>query len=145
MKRYYLAPLSVSVAVLAVALVFWLRSGDLKPPASPAQAQPGAVTANAAPSPLTPTPPVANTEPAPPVATAAEQPAEVPKLVLALPPVAGPASGQPDREAASTTLAPAAGAGPNSPEPAKFRTFADLTDKELEELYQIFYEYGGMI
>jgi hypothetical protein len=142
MKRYYLAPLSVTVAVLAVALVFWLRSGDLKAPASPVQPQPSALTANAAPLPLTPTPPVAKTEPTLPVAGPSAA-VEVPKLVVALPPVAGLASGQPDREAASATLAPAAGAEPNSAEPPKSRTLADLTDKELDELYQVLYKTGG--
>ncbi len=142
MKRHYLVSLSVSVAVLAVALVFWLRSGDLKAPGSPAQAQPSALTANAAPLPLAPAPPVAKTEPTLPVASP-NAAVDVPKLVLAMPTVAGPASGQPDREASPPTLAPAAGAAPNSAEPIKSRTFADLTDKELEELYEILYKTGG--
>lgn len=145
MRKHYRLVLPLSVVILVVAVVLWARSGDLKAPASPAQAQPSALAANAAPLPLAPTPPVAKTVPTPPVATATERPAEVPKLVLALPPVAGPASAQPDREAASKTLAPAAGAGSNSPEPAKFRTLADLTDEELEALYQVLYEHGGMI
>ena len=144
MKRYYLVPLSLFAAVLTVALVFWQRSDDLNTPASPAQAQPSALTASGATLPLTPAPPVVRTGPTLAVAGPNAE-VDVPKLVLALTPVAEPASGQPDQEDAAMTLASVAGAEPNSAEPVKFRTLADLTDKELEELYQIFYEYGGML